>query len=69
MERRYVSSSNLSSVGYDSNTNTLEIEFNSGAVYRYFDVPEHIYDDLMNAGSHGSFFSQHIKKTYAYEKC
>lgn len=69
MERRSVSSSNLSSVGYDSDTNTLEIEFNSGTVYRYFDVPVHVYDDLMNSGSHGSFFSHNIKNTYSYEKC
>lgn len=69
MERKSVSSSNLSSIGYDVNTNTLEVEFNSGAIYRYFDVPENVYSDLLNAGSHGSFFSHNIKNIYSFEKC
>lgn len=38
-------------------------------IYRYFEVPEHVYEDLMNAGSHGSFFSHNIKNTYHFEKC
>lgn len=69
MERKSVSSSNLSSIGYDLDTSTLEIEFNSGMIYRYFEVPEHVYEDLMNAGSQGSFFSHNIKNTYHFEKC
>ena len=33
MERIPVESSNLASVGYDSDSLTLEIEFNSGGIY------------------------------------
>jgi len=62
MERVQVESSNLASVGYDSVTSTLEIEFHSGAIYQYFAVPQEIYDGLMNARSKGAFFHQFIKR-------
>jgi hypothetical protein len=64
MNRTSVQSSNLKSVGYDLETNVLEIEFHNGGLYRYTGVPERIYRGLMNAGSHGSYFHQHIKDKY-----
>lgn len=36
MERQYVSSSNIASIGYDPDNQVLEIEFLSGAVYQYY---------------------------------
>ena len=47
MQRTTVSSSNLASVGYDATTETLEIEFQNGAVYQYFSVPVQAYHGLM----------------------
>ena len=69
MNRVPVSSSNLSSVGYDPATATLEIEFLNGGVYQYFNVPAFIHAGLMSAGSHGSYFDAHIKKAgYSYRR-
>jgi len=62
MQRTPVSSSNLASVGYDPNRGVLEVEFLSGSVYQYFGVPESLYQGLMSASSHGSYFDAHIKK-------
>jgi len=62
MERIPVESSNLASVGYDSVTSTLEIEFLGGGIYQYFAVPQEIYDGLMNAASKGSYLHHNIKK-------
>lgn len=64
MRRQTVSSSNLHSVGYDSPTATLEVEFNSGGVYQYSGVPSHDYDALMNSGSLGRHFSSQIRGVY-----
>lgn len=61
MERVPVQSSNLSSVGYDPDTLTLEVEFQHGGVYQYFGVPGHVYEGLIGAASKGSFFHQNIK--------
>jgi len=68
MNRTPVSSSNLSSVGYDEEDRVLEIEFNSGGVYQYYDVPPRIHRDLMNASSHGSYFHREIKENYRYDQ-
>ena len=64
MTRQSVSSSNISSIGYDSNSKILEIEFHSGSVYQYYNVPENIYISLMNASSHGQYFHQFIRGNY-----
>jgi len=69
MERTPVSSSNLRSVGYDPNEETLEIEFHSGGTYQYYGVPQHRYEGLMSASSKGSYFDAYIKKAgYRYRK-
>lgn len=68
MERQQVFSSNIASIGYDPESETLEVEFLSGGVYQYFDVPESIHDELMNAGSHGGFLAHNIKGRFRYER-
>jgi hypothetical protein len=68
MERKQVDSSNISSIGYDENSNTLEVEFHSGAVYQYFDVPLNVYNGMIEADSKGKYFAQHIKGYYRYVK-
>lgn len=60
MNRTLVQSSNLTSVGYDE-FQTLEIEFESGSIYQYFNVPSSVYHGLMSASSHGSYFSRYVK--------
>jgi len=68
MDRQSVKSSNILSIGYDLETQTLEIEFRDGGIYQYYNVPENIYSGLMNTNSHGSFFHTNIKNTYKYKK-
>lgn len=68
MNRQSVESSNLASIGYDAENEILEIEFNHGGVYQYFDVPENVYEELMNADSHGVYFSANIRNDYEYQK-
>ena len=68
MDRTPVGSSNLVSVGYEATTLTLEVEFLSGAVYQYFDVPEFEWQGLMQASSHGTYFNAHIRDMYRYTR-
>jgi len=68
MNRQPVKSSNLNSVGYDSTNNILEIQFNSGSIYQYFNVPNSIYMDLMKAASKGGYFHKNIKERYKFER-
>lgn len=62
MERQYVSSSNIASIGYDADNMVLEVEFLNGSIYQYYDVPQIIYDGLMAADSHGKYLAAYIKK-------
>ncbi len=68
MNRQYVQSEDLRSVGYESATSTLEIEFNSGGIYRYYGVPYSVYLALMNASSHGKYFHAYIKDQYRWQR-
>ena len=45
---------------------TLEVEFRSGAVYQYFDVPELESLNLLSAESVGRYLNQNIKGNYRY---
>lgn len=68
MDRISVSSSNVASVGYDSETLTLEVQFNHGGVYQYYEVPVHIYDELIASSSVGTYLNQNIKDVYGFSK-
>ncbi len=68
MHRTKVDSSNLDSVGYDSDNDILEIQFKSSGIYHFFGVPFQRYQELMSASSHGRYFNQHIKNKYRYKR-
>lgn len=68
MDRDTVASSNIASVGYDEKTETLEVEFLSGAVYQYYGVPKNIHEELMKAQSKGQFLNTYIKNAYPYSR-
>ena len=68
MKRDSVSSSNIVSVGYDSASDTLEVEFMSGSVYQYYNVPQLIYDNFVAAPSVGQFFAYQIRNAFPYSR-
>ena len=63
-----VSSTNLSRIRYDDSKNILEIEFEGGRVYQFFDVPKQVFEGLLNAESKGKFFREQIKGHYRYAR-
>jgi hypothetical protein len=66
VEMVFVDSSNIESIGYEDGE--LHIQFTSGGYYVYHGVPRHVYDDLMNASSKGSFLNREIKNVYQFTK-
>lgn len=68
MNREPVQSSNLASVGYDESSQTLEVEFNNGNIYQYFDVPAAEYSELLRSESVGTYFSANIRTAYRYAR-
>lgn len=57
-------SSNLSRCAYDLETGELQIQFYSGKVYKYSDVPPSVYSGLLDAASPGQYFNSNIKGIY-----
>lgn len=67
MERQNVDSSMAASIGYDPENLTLEIEFKTGDVWQYYDVPESEYQELIS-GSVGRYFQNNIKGQYREDR-
>lgn len=68
IERVAVESSDIKSVGYSALYELLDIEFKTGDVYRYSQVPTEKMFDFAVAESLGKYFHQHIKGKYGYTK-
>lgn len=66
--RTPVASTSIRSVGYDDEDDRLEIEFHSGGVYQYLDVPERVYTDLLGADSRGRYFHDEIRGQYSFRQ-
>lgn len=63
-----VVSSNIESIGFDENTQTLRVKFFNGATYDYKNVSIMAFEQLKNASSIGSYFNRNIKGNYVYER-
>ncbi len=69
MNRKPVNSSILTSVGYNADKKTLEIEFRSGGIYKYHNITDSVYSGLMKADSYSQYFYRNIKvQDYAYKR-
>jgi KTSC domain len=68
MDRQIVSSSNIVSVGYDAASETLEVEFQNGSIYQYYNVGQSTYDEFIAAPSKGKFLAYQIKNAFPYSR-
>ena len=59
-----VNSSVAYAIGYNADSQILQVEFQSGEVYQYFDVEAETWEDFHSADSIGEFFNQEIKGNY-----
>lgn len=65
MQKQEVDSTVIGAVGY---SRVLEIRFESGRIYQYYDVPEDIYEGMLAAESKGKYFNSHIRGKFAYQE-
>lgn len=68
MQRTSVDSSVMVAVGYDADSQTLEIEFVNGHLYQYLDVPSALHDELLASDSAGGYFNASIRGHYRYAR-
>src|SRR5262245_28586511 len=67
MFREPVASSMIAAIGYDEDSETLEVEFVSGAVYRYLGVSQDVNEAFRRCASKGTFFNERIRDAYRWE--
>ncbi len=61
-------SSMIRAFGYDEAEGILEVAFHTTGVYRYYDVPLHVFEGLRDASSKGRYMRGHIIDQYPWEK-
>jgi hypothetical protein len=66
MERVALKSHVIVSAGYDAATRVLELEFASGRIYQYADVPSGTFEWLLRAPSKGGFVTRMINGQYLH---
>jgi hypothetical protein len=66
MDRSPLASRAVVSAGYDAASGTLELEFLSGRIYQYEDVPASAYEWLLRTRSKGTYVSRMINGQYSY---
>lgn len=68
MKHINVKSSQVKSVAYDADSNTMEVTFASGGTYRYAGVKPDDHAKLMAAKSIGGHLASHIKGNFKFSK-
>jgi hypothetical protein len=67
MDRVALDSTLLASAGHDSRRHLLEVQFRTGELYRYFNVPSACYRALLRADSKGRYFNSNIRNRFSYQ--
>jgi hypothetical protein len=60
-------STSLDRIGYDPNTEVLLVVFHDRSAYRYFDVPNIIFESFQIAPSKGAYFNRVIRGAYDFQ--
>ncbi len=58
----------LTHYGYDAPSETLELTFNDGRVYQFYDVGQELYDAFVSSTSKTQFFVNNIKAKFVYTR-
>ena len=61
-----VVSSNIQSIGYDLETESLFVKFNNDFLYLYMEVPEKYYDEFLDVSSKGKYHNKVIMNNFEY---
>jgi hypothetical protein len=68
MKRIDVDSTLIHSIGYDEAKRTLEVTFQDGDTYRYYEVEPDVVEEFLDAESKGAYFNDYIRDSYLFTK-
>ena len=61
-------SSVIKMVGWDSEDNTLIVQFKSDTVWAYYNISQEIYETFITSESMGNFFNKNIRNFFDSHK-
>jgi hypothetical protein len=61
LKRVPVQSRILKTVAYDESLHVMEVEYHTGSIYRYYDIPLEVYKAMFSEHSPGSFWNAYLK--------
>ena len=64
MHRIPVSSPDIAAVGYDEDSETLEIEFSRGEICQFYNVPPAVFDELMKSPAKEQYYHARIAERF-----
>jgi len=64
MHRFPIPSKEITQVGYQEDSETLEIQFVKGGVYQFFNVPSTVFDEFMSAPSKEGYYHSKIGERF-----
>jgi len=64
MHRIPVSSVDITQIGYQEDSEILEIQFSRGEVCQYYNVPSVVYNELMKSPAKEDFYHQKIGERF-----
>jgi curved DNA-binding protein CbpA len=65
----FLESNYAPSAGYNEKTNTMYVRVVWGSVYKYFNVPQNIFEELMDTCSKGFYIRHSIMDKFQSEEC
>jgi KTSC domain len=64
MHRIPVTSVDITQIGYQEDSETLEIQFSRGEVCQYYNVPSGVYDELMKSPAKEEYYHTKIGERF-----
>ena len=68
MNRTTVASPGIAQVGYEEGSEILEIEFVSGKIFQFYNVPLKLFDQLMNSSQKELYYESNILVRFPYTR-
>jgi KTSC domain-containing protein len=68
MNRTGVTANGIAQVGYEDGSEILEIEFSSGKVFQFFNVPQKMFNQLMSTSHKEIYYEREILERFPYKR-
>ena len=68
MHRTAITANGIAQVGYEDGSEILEIEFTSGNVFQFFNVPPRMFHQLMDTPFKEFYYQNNIHDRFPYKR-